>query len=324
MTVSTRNTLWVSAGLLSVAIIGGMAYAGGGSGGHGPVVVPGAGMGGTHMGGGGHGGSNGPCCNGPKGPSVHIPGVNVSGPNVVIHGSNVSVNQSSYVSHTQSYLNTHVSSHSESGVYVSGGGGYYNAQGVAPTAINQLNVEGGAETYMETITEQIPTKEQYCEDEFVIKSSLRPIQAVCIDDKGAPHPASQVTADGRIAATYTGEVFRCMAGTRMQVTVGQIEDDKASFKLGETFACQKGEALLRQRNGSLTCAPQSPARSCNERSLLRRHGPGIKLVEIRTKAKTCIPRTRTVMKSVAREVERTRETVALPMVFDGGVGQGLN
>jgi len=316
MTVSTRNTLWVSVGALSVAIIGGAAYAGGGSGGQGPVVVPGA-----HMGG---GGSHGPCCKGPKGPSVHVPGVNVSGPNVMIHGSHVSVHQGSYVSNTQSYLNTHIANQSESGVFVAGGGGYYSSQGVAPTAINQLNVEGGAETYLETITEQVPTQEQYCEDQVIMTSSLRPVQAVCIDDKGAPHPASQVTADGRIASTYSGEVFRCMAGTRMQVTIGQIEADRASFETGETFACRKGEALLRQRDGNLTCAPQSPARTCNERSLLRRHGPGIKLIEMRSKTKTCVPRTRTVMTSVERQVERTRETVAQPMVFDGGVGQGVN
>ena len=78
-----------------------------------------------------------------------------------------------------------------------------------------------------------------------------------------------------------------------------------------------------QRGGDLTCAPQSPARSCNERSLLRRHGPGVKLVETRTKIKKCIPRTRTVMTTVERQVERTRETISQPLVLDGGVGQGV-
>lgn len=340
MTVSTRNTLMFSAGLFSVAILGGLAYAGGGSGGmnpcsggcapggQGPVVIPGAGMGGSHMGGsnmgsGGHHGGGGHCCKGPKGPSVHIPGVNVSGPNVMVHGSNVSVHQGSIVTHTQSYLNTSVVSSGESGVFVSGGGGYYTAQGVAPTPINELNVEGGEETYMETITEQVPSTEQYCEDEFVFKTVLRPIQAVCIDDKGVPHPASRVDASDRVPAAYHGELFRCMAGTSMQVTLGSVDQGKAVFTHGETFACRKGEALIHQRGGELTCAPQAPARSCNERSLLRRHGPGLKLVEARTKTKTCIPRTRTVMKTVERQVERTRETAGQSMVFDGGVGQGV-
>lgn len=334
MTVSTRNTLLVGAGLLSVAILGGMAYAGGGSGGQspcsgggcsgGPAIIPGAGMGGSNIGhGGGSGGQSGHCCKGPKGPSVHIPGVNVSGPNVMIHGSNVSVHQGSIVTHTQSYLNTHVATSGESGVYVAGGGGYYSAQGVAPTAINELNVTGGEETYLETITEQVPSQEEYCEDEFVISKTLRPLQAVCIDDKGVPHPASRVDASDRVPAGYQGELYRCMAGTNMQVTLGHVEAGKASFKHGETFACRKGEALVHQRGGELSCTPQSPARSCNERSLLRRHGPGIKLVEARSRKKTCIPRTRTVMKTVERQVERTRATAAQSMVFDGGVGQGV-
>ena len=334
MTVSTRNTLLVGAGLFSVAILGGLAYAGGGSGGmnpcsggcapggQGPAVIPGAGMGGSNMGS-GQMGHSGHCCKGPKGPSVHIPGVNVSGPNVMVHGSNVSIHQGSIDSHTQSYLNPHVGSGGESGGYVSGGGGFYTAQGVNPTPITALNVEGGEETYLETVTEQVPTTEEYCEDEIVMTSSIRPLQAVCIDGKGVPHPASRVDASDRVPASYHGELFRCMAGTSMQVTLGTIEHGKASFTHGETFACRKGEALVHQRGGDLSCAPQSPARSCNERSLLRRHGPGVKLVETRSKVKKCIPRTRTVMTTVERQVERTRETVSQPLMLDGGVGQGV-
>ena len=77
-------------------------------------------------------------------------------------------------------------------------------------------------------------------------------------------------------------------------------------------------------SGKLTCAPQSPQRDCNERSLLRRHGPGIKFVEASMKAKTCIPRTRTVMTTVERQGERVRESKPQAMIFDGGVGQGVN
>ena len=121
MTVSTRNTLIASAGVLSVAVLSGIAYAGGGSnGGHGPVV-PGAHMGGKD---GGH------CCKGPKGPHVHVPGVNVSGPNVMITGSNVSVHQGSISTHTQSFLSTSVVGGSDSSVVFGGGGGYFQAQGV--------------------------------------------------------------------------------------------------------------------------------------------------------------------------------------------------
>ena len=322
MTVSTRNTLLAGAGLFSVAILGGMAYAGGGSGGGSPCS---GGMCGSpppsmHPGG-GHGGQ---CCKGPKGPRVHIPGVHVSGPNVMVHGSHVSVHQGSIVSNTQSYLNTSIVGSHESSVVVGGGGGYFPSQGIAATSIGQLNVEGGEETFLETVTEKVPTTEEYCEDKLTIKTVTRPVQAVCIDDKGVPHPASRVDASDRVPAAYHGELFRCMAGTSMQVTLGNVENGTASFAHGETFACRKGEALVHGRGGHLKCAPQTPQRDCNERSLLRRHGPGIKMVEAKLKAKTCVPRTRTVMKTVERQVERVRESKPQSMFFDGGVGQGVN
>ena len=146
---------------------------------------------------------------------------------------------------------------------------------------------------------------------------VRPVQAVCVDDRGVPHPASQVDSSDRVPDGYQGELFRCMAGTSMQVTLGSVENGSASFAHGETFACQKGEALVHHRDGRLTCAPQTPERSCNERSLLRRHGAGIKLIQSRVEARTCIPRTRTVTKTVEREAG------GQAMVFDGGVGQGV-
>lgn len=319
MTVSTRNTLLAGAGLLSAAILSGFAYAGGGSGGGKGPVVPGAHMGGSN---GGHNGGH--CCKGPKGPRVHVPGVNVSGPNVMIQGSNVSVNQGSIMTSTQSFLSTNVVSGGGGSVVVGGGGGYFPAQGVAPSAIGALNVEGAEETYYETVTEQVPTTEEFCEERISIQTVVRPVQAVCIDDKGIPHPASRVDASDHVPAAYKGELFRCMAGTSMQVTLGSAESGRASFAHGETFACRKGEALVHKPGGDLACAPQSPQRDCNERSLLRRHGPGIKLVTARVQQKACVPSTRTVMKSVERQVERTRQTKAQAMVFDGGVGQGVN
>ena len=311
MTVSTRNTLLVSAGLFSAALVGGIAYAGGGNGGgNGPAPIPGAGMGGTNMNqGGGNGSGHGHCCKGPKGPSVIVPGVNVSGPNVMITGSNVSVHQGSYYSSTQSFISTSIVGSGESSVVVSGGGGFYAPQGVGATAIGELHVEGGEETITET--------EEYCEDQISIQTIVRPVQAVCVDDRGVPHPASQVDASDRVPEGYQGELFRCMAGTSMQVTLGSVENGSASFAHGETFACQKGEALVHHRDGRLTCAPQTPERSCNERSLLRRHGAGIKLIQSRVEARTCIPRTRTVTKTVEREAG------GQAMVFDGGVGQGV-
>jgi hypothetical protein len=45
------------------------------------------------------------------------------------------------------------------------------------------------------------------------------IRAVCIDDREVPHPASQVFPGHDVAEKYEGELYRCIAGTRLSVTV---------------------------------------------------------------------------------------------------------
>ncbi|MCF6328341.1 MAG: hypothetical protein L3J02_00865 [Henriciella sp.] len=329
MAVSSRNTFLTGAGVLALITMGSFAYAGGGMSGGGVMtpgggtVVPGANTG-SHNTSFGGGYQSGPCCGkGPAGHGVIVPGVNVAGPNVMVTGSNVTVNQGSVMTNTPSFLNMNVAGAGISSTFVSGGGGYYAPQGIAPSSIGALNVEGNEERYIETVTEQVPSTEEYCTETVSLRRATRPVQAVCLDDKGMPHPASRVDASQRVSTGYSGELFRCMAGTHMQVTLGSIENGSASFAHGQTFACRKGEALVHKRGGDLSCAPQAPQRDCNERSLLRRHGPGIKIVEAHVEAKTCVPQTRTVMKSVQRQVERTRQAKGQPMVFDGGVGQGV-
>lgn len=340
MTVSTRNTFLAGAATLALITIGSVAYAGGGMGGGSPcggggcggglngggvtapgggAVIPGAGIGG------GNGGGSA-CCGGkPKGTGVIVPGVNVGGPNVVVNQGNFTLNQGSIVSNTNTFLNAGAyGANNNQGFFVSGGGGYYAAPGVSPSTIGALNVEGNVETYIETVTEEVATTQEYCEDSVSVTRATRPVQAVCIDDKGTPHPASQVIEAQTVSGSYGGEIFRCMAGTNMQVTLGKVDNGRASFAHGETFSCGKGEALVHTPGGNLSCKPQAPQRSCNERSLLRRYGPGIKLVQSTVQTKTCVPKQRTVMQPVQRQVERTRQAKGSPMIFDGGVGQGVN
>ncbi len=153
MTVSTRNTFLTGAGALALIALGGFAYAGGGMS-VGGLMSPGGGGGAPGTTTGGHGGGKAPgCCGGtPKGPSVIVPGVNVAGPNVMVTAPNVTVNQGSIISNTQSFLNTSVvGGGGNNGFFVSGGGGYYAPQGVAPSAIGALNVEGNVERYTETV-----------------------------------------------------------------------------------------------------------------------------------------------------------------------------
>ena len=65
------------------------------------------------------------------------------------------------------------------------------------------------------------------------------IEAVCLDDKGVPHPASQVFPDRDVEATYEGELYRCIAGTRMQYTWAEF-DGHVAFDHGTTVSCEKG------------------------------------------------------------------------------------
>jgi hypothetical protein len=134
------------------------------------------------------------------------------------------------------------------------------------------------------------------------------IEAYCFDDKEVPHPASQVFPDRDIQDSYEGEVYRCIAGTRMQVTIAPFKDH-ISFEGGRTLDCHKGEALYHlpgPNGGRLECRPQKPARDCNERSLLRRYGAGVKVL--------------TMIMTEKYTAYRREAGGQVTMSFDGGVG----
>lgn len=151
-----------------------------------------------------------------------------------------------------------------------------------------------------------PTYEMASETRIVTRMAT--VEAYCIDDRGIPHPASQTFAERAPPPEFEGEIFRCIAGTALRATVAAAEGER--FEDGRNIACAKGEALVYQ-GGQLACHPQEARRPCNERSLLRRHGPGVKVVQLRE--------TETIQ--VRREV-RT-ETLSAGALFDGGVGQSV-
>lgn len=122
------------------------------------------------------------------------------------------------------------------------------------------------------------------------------IQAICLDAQGNPHPASQTFGGRDVRPDYAGEIFRCMSGTRMRYTVGS-----------QSYDCEAGQALWHE-GARVECRTQQARRPCNERSLLRRFGPGDKMVRIRD------TETRTT---------QTETTFNGAMTMDGGVGQGV-
>lgn len=180
------------------------------------------------------------------------------------------------------------------------GGGYSNWSQTPgyPQSAGTLNVIGGEESAFEA----------YSEQQTVTKQTI--IQASCIDDTGVPHPASQVFPGRDIAGAYRGEVYRCIAGTHMQWTYSDYDGSHINFDGGKTSTCAKNEALWFE-NGQLTCKVQIPQRQCNERSLLRRFGVGVKILTL-TRSETI-----TRQRQIATARSASGMTV---MTFDGGVG----
>ena len=259
-------------------------------------------------------GPAGGCCGPINNHVVGVPGVFVPAPNVNINvggpnigGNNINVGGPTFIGGSSSAFASS-SSNSAANVYVSGGGGFMSSPSpTTPGIIEALNVGGG---------QQQSVTEQFQESRSVTETMS--IRAVCMDDRGMPHPASRTDGDQNIAATFNGEVFRCMAGTRMEVTIGKVVNGQAVFDGGRSMSCQKGQALAYSTvpgaAGNLVCVAQSARAECNERSLLRRFGPGIKYA--------MITRTETVT-STRQAATSNVVTLRSSMFVDGGVGQGV-
>ncbi|MEZ5946801.1 MAG: hypothetical protein R3C13_07860 [Hyphomonas sp.] len=317
MNVPSRNTTFAGIALGALMSLGGTAIADqcGTGCGAGPVV-PGpvfVGAPGVTPGTATTSSGSSACCGAGRSVNVQVPGVTIAGPDIVVGAPNVSVGrmEQSYSSlETQSFL-----MRQERQQFMMGGSGAWTVE--EPAAATSTTFQE-TERYTETVTEQVPVTEEICRDEISSTVAFRPVQAVCLDDKGAPHPASRLDNSKSVAGTFSGEVFRCMAGTQMQVTMGRLDGNQISFDRGETFSCQKGEALVHKPGGRLVCAPQTPQRNCNERSLLRRYGPGVKLVQTRAMTRVCTPQT--TYQQVSRKVEKERPLPPRRMILNGGVG----
>lgn len=180
-----------------------------------------------------------------------------------------------------------------SGIVVVGGGGgaYFNVDQPYPMTAG-LSVEAMA---AETVRVPYSASRR-------MEKRVR-IQAVCLDDRNVPHPASQVRPGKDVA--YEGEIFRCIVGTKMQYTISDLDGGP-----GETLLCNKREALWYGGN-RLECRPEKQERDCNERSLLRRYGAGVKeLLLVREETYT----------EYREEVVERSVVTAGSMMMDGGVG----
>ncbi len=243
-----------------------------------------------------------PCCTPPTPPptspqccspanNIVVPGIDVFvAPSVVVNVQ-ASANASAFSA---------AGAQAQTTPFVNGGGGGGFVQGGGAVGMVNLNIDNGG-------TERTAYEAERSRVEKVI------IQAFCFDDKDVPHPASQTSPDRDIAQDFDGELYRCIAGAHMQVTIAHW-NDKISFEGGQTLTCAKGEALYHiagKDAGRLECRPQKPARDCNERSLLRRFGAGIKVLTIAYTEKYTAYR---------EETHTSTASSSGVMSLDGGVG----
>jgi len=217
-----------------------------------------------------------PCNCAPTTHQVKVPGVSISAPSISIGIPSISMGGGSGVGSAEANASTSVNitmngstnaaqSNASQGGSSGGGGGSWSPDGGVTTEIGDIKIYTPP-----------PPPPPICVAWKAVERQVA-IQAVCLDDKAVPHPASQLSPDRDVASAYEGEVFRCIAGARMQYTVAEFTG-QPDFGHGQTITCQKGEALYHSANGALQCRPQTPARDCNERSLLRRFGAGIKVM----------------------------------------------
>jgi hypothetical protein len=94
------------------------------------------------------------------------------------------------------------------------------------------------------------------------------VSAVCLDARGMPHPAAQTFGERETPADFEGELFRCLAGTRLRYDV-----DRAVLN------CAAGEALWLGQ-GALSCRAAQQQTREYDRDLLRQFGAGSKLVRV--------------------------------------------
>ena len=228
-----------------------------------------------------------PCCSPPIN-NVIIPGVEiVVAPSVVVNAQVQASAQAAGVAAAGT------------AVLVGGGGngGGFTGPG-AVGLIQNLNVDNGG-GLKRTAYEATRTK---------VKKVI--IEVVCIDDKEVPHPGSQVMPDRDIVDSYDGELYRCIAGTHLRATLAEYTGTIA-FEHGWTMDCDKGQALYHAPGGNVACRAQIPARDCNERSLLRRFGAGIKILTMITVERYT---------AYHEEVIQGSSSTVSSMSTDGGVG----
>ena len=261
------------------------------------------------------------CCL-PGAHTVQVPGVNVVPPRVYVPSPTVEFGGVGSIGTSVDVSASASASSYADGSAAAGALGQTSALANSATVANLLASGGGASFYVDqgpsstigVLNVETPAAPAPVCLQYAAAVQQVAIQAVCLDDKDVPHPASQVLPGREVGDGYAGEVFRCIAGSRMQYVMGAFAGGQGRFEHGQTRVCHKGDALWRDASGQVQCRPQTPARDCNERSLLRRYGAGIKVMHASVAAQ-CVR-----WGEGATTAAAIGPGPATGMLIDGGVG----
>jgi hypothetical protein len=224
-------------------------------------------------------------CNCDNRHNVNVPNVNVWVNAAVIVNANVNANASAAATATASGSGTGTGNGSGNGFGTGVGTGFgagngfgagFGGGGAGPGFTT-----GVVSALPDIVVQSAPARRRVAYEASRTKTVKIIIQAFCLDDRGEPHPASQVFPEKDVDNAYDGELYRCIAGTRMQYVMADF-NEKISFDGGKSITCDKDQALYHTKDAKLECRKQAAARDCNERSLLRRFGAGIKILTIVT------------------------------------------
>jgi hypothetical protein len=145
-------------------------------------------------------------------------------------------------------------------------------------------------------------------------SVVKSIHAVCVAADGREFPASHMIAETWVDASYEGEVARCIAGSHLKVTLGEVvQSDQGlagTYSSGVILQCGEHEAVRHYKDGMLKCAPAMPVPDCTERTNLRKYGTGDMFFTYRS----------TVCATPAKTASATRDVDIDNTALGGGVG----
>jgi hypothetical protein len=165
--------------------------------------------------------------------------------------------------------------------------------------------------------------EAACVEQWAIV--VKAIHAECIDRGGSHHPATRMRPETWVDSSMNAEIYRCLAGSRLHVQVGDVVDSDRGmagvYQGALTLDCAPGQALRHYRDGAVKCAIAERVPDCTERRNMRRYGLGDLFFSYHAKVCARVTASASASASAASaSYSHSRAEVEVSGSFNGGVG----